>query len=396
MKIAMVSSSASRAAGGIFEVERRLSLELAGPLGHEVEVFSGEDTHSEVDAPSWRPLRPKLYRCAGPRAFGYSPGMSEGLEKWNPDVVHLHMLWMYPSLVVNRWGRASGRPYMITLHGMLDAWALRHSSWKKQMALCLYERRNLKGAACIQVLSEAEARSAREFGLSNPLAVIPNGMDLPDEVQFHKSSGSRRNLLFLGRLHPKKGLMILLRAWKAAMNSEAGKDWDLTIAGWAEVGHEEELVKLAVEFKIPYETAKRGGGGEGGVRLKFSGPQFGGEKERCLRDCDAFILPSLSEGLPMSVLEAWAYGKPMVMTPMCNLPEGFAAEAAIPVEPEVASLTEGILKLMQMTDAQRLAMGQRGRKLVETRFTWGRVGAQMADVYRWMVEGGTPPSCVMV
>ncbi|MEN3940958.1 glycosyltransferase [Prosthecobacter sp. SYSU 5D2] len=394
MKIAMVSSSASRSAGGIFEVERRLSLELAGPLGHEVEVFSGEDVHSLADAPSWLPLRPKLYQCVGPKAFGYSPGMSEGLEAWNPDVVHLHMLWMYPSLVVNRSARTSGRPYMITLHGMLDAWALRNSSWKKQMALFLYERRNLQDAACIQVLSEAEARSAREFGLGNPLAVIPNGMDLPDEVQLRKAPGGRRRLLFLGRLHPKKGLMNLLRAWKAVMSSEVGKGWNLTIAGWSEVGHEEELMKLADELDIPFETVNRGN--EGGARLVFSGPQFGAEKEACLRDCDAFVLPSLSEGLPMSVLEAWAYGKPVLMTRMCNLPEGFAAEAAIPVEPEAASLTEGLIKLMQMTEAERLAMGLRGRKLVESRFTWCRVGAQMAGVYRWMVEGGCPPSCVMM
>lgn len=393
MKIAMVSTSSSRAAGGIFEVERRLSLELAGGLGQDIKVFSGEDAFSEADAPAWLPLRPKVYPLAGPQAFGYCPGMAAELEKWSPDVAHLHMLWMYPSIVVSQWSRRSGRPFIITLHGMLDAWALRNSYWKKKLALWLYEHRNLKGAACVQVLSEAEAKSAREFGLKNPLAIIPNGMDVPDEYPAQEHPGNRRHLLFLGRLHPKKGLMNLIHAWNEVRCSEPGQHWTLTIAGWAELGHEVDLQKLARELNLAYRTPDQAAD-EDVISLIFSGPQFGADKEQCLRSCDAFILPSLSEGLPMSVLEAWAYGKPVIMTPMCNLPEGFAANAAIQSDPEIASLREGLMKMMRMTDVERQAMGLRGRRLVEARFTWAKVGERMAEVYRWMIEGGSAPSCV--
>jgi glycosyltransferase involved in cell wall biosynthesis len=393
MKVAMLSSSVSRAAGGIFEAERRLSLELAGALDYDLGVFAVKDAFSDADMEVWRPLQPNVYPCIGPGAFGYSPGLLEGLTDWNPDLVHLHTLWMYPSVITQRWSRLTRRPYMITLHGMLDAWALNNSSWKKKLALALYERRNFTGAGCIQVLSLAEADSARKFGLRNPLAIIPNGMDVPRNAAPAEPIGDRRTLLFLGRLHPKKGLLNLLRAWNAVMNTDKGLAWDLRIAGWSEVGHENELTTLAAELNMPIETADKGPNPK--ARVKFSGPQFGADKELCLQDCDGFILPSLSEGLPMSVLEAWSYGKPVVMTDMCNLPEGFAAKAAIQTQPTMDSLKVSLLKLMSMNDAQRQEMGRRGRRLVESHFTWSRVRTQMTEVYDWMLHGGAAPSCIV-
>ncbi len=394
MKIAMVSSSASRAAGGIFEVERRLSLELAGPLGHDVAVFAGADASSAADLPSWLPVQPKIYPCMGPRAFGYCPGMVAGLKAWDPEVAHLHTLWMYPSVAVSRWSRAAGKPSMITLHGMLDAWALQNSAWKKKLALRFYERKNLDQAACIHVLSEAEGRSAREFGLKNPLVVIPNGVDVPDTLPAVEPQGDRRVLLFLGRLHPKKGLMNLIRAWNEVKRCGMAAEWTLVIAGWAERDHDVELRKLADELGLAHRSAASAWDTEG-APLVFLGPQFGRDKERCLMLCDAFVLPSVSEGLPMSVLEAWAYGKPVVMTPMCNLPAGFKRGAALPVEPDVAGLKEGLLKLTAMTDDERRAMGGRGGQLVASQFTWSQVAAQMSGVYHWISRGGEAPACIM-
>ena len=124
------------------------------------------------------------------------------------------------------------------------------------------------------------------------------------------------------------------------------------------------------------------------VDVVFYGPAFGVEKEALFRSADAFVLPSFSEGLPMSVLEAWSYGLPVVMTPECNLPEGFAKQAALEIRSGEGSFQgsdfsfqQGLRTLIEMTEAQRWEMGMRGRKLVEDRFTWPKVAEQMKEVY---------------
>src|SRR5262249_53569207 len=181
------------------------------------------------------------------------------------------------------WARATSRPYMISPHGMLDPWAVRNSAWKKQLTLRAYEVRHLRGAACLHALCEAEAMAIRAFGLDNPICIIPNGLDEP-EARFEGETGwqgrfptAARVLLYLGRLHPKKGLVNLLRAW-AAFDRRAGSpggDWHLAVAGWDQLGHEGELRRLAEELAL-------------GDSVAFLGPLFGVEKSRCFASASAF------------------------------------------------------------------------------------------------------------
>src|SRR5437868_1254923 len=114
-----------------------------------------------------------------------------------------------------RWHRQTGRPYVVHSHGMLEPWALRNAMWKKRVAALLYENQHLRGAACLRALSEAEAQSIRSYGLRNPICVIPNGVDLPDlnESNPRTQSANQKTLLYLGRLHPKKNISNLIRAW---------------------------------------------------------------------------------------------------------------------------------------------------------------------------------------
>jgi poly(glycerol-phosphate) alpha-glucosyltransferase len=97
----------------------------------------------------------------------------------------------------------------------------------------------------------------------------------------------------------------------------------------------------------------------------------------------------------MVVLEAWAYGKPVLMTPECNLPEGFAAHAALRIEPTIDSITEGLRQLFEMSMDERRTMGKRGLTLVEERFTWPKVAFEMKQVYEWLLGGAPKPDCVL-
>jgi poly(glycerol-phosphate) alpha-glucosyltransferase len=126
----------------------------------------------------------------------------------------------------------------------------------------------------------------------------------------------------------------------------------------------------------------------------FLGPKFGEEKAAAYRNASAFILPSLSEGLPMVVLEAWAYARPVLMTGECNLPEGFEANAALRIGTSSAAIAQGLRELFHMNDGARVAVGLRGLELVKQKFLWPEIGREMRRVCDWVVNGGSPPSSV--
>ena len=390
MKCLVLVASTSRKAGGLFECVRRLCQVLKLEQGLEVEILGLEDENTSQDLGAWYPLRPRVVAVWGPRLFGYSPQLRRRLQEARADILHAHGLWMHPSLASLQWARQSRRPYIVSPQGMLDPWALRNSGWKKRIAAWLFENAHLQGAACLHALCRSEALSIRRYGLGNPICVIPNGVDLPqngptDPPPWRDRRGrDRKVMLYLGRLHPKKGLVNLLRAWASLHRGglEGLAEWSLVVAGWDQGGHESALKTLAAKLNLQDHVV-------------FIGPQFNEAKAATFCQADAFILPSFSEGLPVAILEAWAYGLPVLMTPQCNLPEGFEAGAAIAIDPEVESIAHGLEELFSMSDSERKGMGARGRALVQEKFYWPKIAAEMKAVYEWILGGGSPPSCVM-
>ncbi len=380
MRIAYVTHSVSRRGGGIYEAVRRLVIELAR-RDLEIDVLGMEDDQTENDRPSWQPIRPVSFATRGPKAIGYLPGLRRELTRLNPDILHTHGLWKRVSGDVVGWHRQTGRPYVVSPHGMLDPWALRVSWWKKRLALAWFESQHLRRAGCLHALCEAELRALRAFELRNPICVIPNGVDLPDPQPVVRQRGEH-TLVFLGRLHPKKGLMELLQAWSRVGHS-GGANWRLVIAGWDDGGHETKLRELSQELSIAES-------------VDFVGGTFGEAKERLLRKATACILPSFSEGLPVSVLEAWSYSVPVLMTDYCNLPEGFASQAAIRISNDPDEIAAGITKLFRLSNEEREEMGVRGRQLVEDKFSWPVVTRQLLEVYEWLLSGGTAPLSVVI
>jgi len=380
MRVGFLVSSVSRKAGGLFQSVRGLAKAVAY-TNADVQVFGIRDEQSAIDVKEWSPLSVQTFRPRL-RAWGYSNQLVPAMLAANLDILSVHGLWKYCSVGSQRWHRQTGRPYVVHPHGMLERWAVRNAMWKKRIAALLYENQHLRAAACLRALSEAEAESIRSYGLGNPICVIPNGVDLPDLKESstaRSQSDGRKTLLYLGRLHPKKNISTLIRAWNEAFNSQRGSGdrWVLAIAGWDEGGYESELKRIAA-----------------GTSVVFLGPQFGADKSECYRACDAFILPSLSEGLPMAVLEAWSYAKPVLMTPECNLREGFEANAALQIGKTREEIVDGLKVLREMSHNDRSQMGNRGRILVATRFLWPRIGEQMRSVYEWVLGGGQTPETV--
>lgn len=406
IKSAHLTGAVSRKAGGLLDAVSRLA-QIQSRQGMDVKVFGLWDEFAESDLKAWAPVPVEAFHSCWPKLIGRSPRFLAGLYAFAPDICHTHGLWLYPSIAMTRYRQAKNQPYLISPHGMLDPWALKNSRWKKIIAWWLFEQEHLRGARCLRALCASEAHSIRKLQLKNEIATIPNGVDLPvgpvspPPWQQIVEPG-RKVLLFLSRIHPKKGLLNLLKAWAKIRNSEFGThkldNWVLAVAGWDQGGHELELKQLATELRLawadirslPNRSASRDP-----LSILFLGPQFDAAKAACYHHCDAFVLPSFSEGLPMVVLEAWAHSKPVIITPECNLPEGFQAGAAIQVEPNVTSLASGLKDLQCMTAGDRLTMGIRARGLVVERFTWSRVADQLQSVHQWILGGGPKPDCFL-
>lgn len=374
MRIAFVTGWLSRSGGGLATVVAALSRAIAME-NVETAVFGLEDElWCASDAASWSGASVHALAIKGPRALGYSPRMTRRLSDWSPDVVHVHGIWMHHSRCVLQWTRATSRPYLISPHGMLDDWALANARWKKRIASVLYERAHLRQASALHALCQSEAQAITRQGLNSRLEIIPNGVDIPTAVNIDappwQQNPDTRVMLYLGRLHPKKNLPAFLEAW-SQMNQRQKKSavpWMLVVAGWDQTGHGEELKRRCHTLGLAEQ-------------VHFTGPLFGAEKHSAFRNADAFVLPSLSEGLPMSVLEAWSYGLPVLMTDHCNLTEAFAMGAAHRLQVPGPLMTTDLTAFLARDRAALKQMGDRGRRLISERYQWSKVAQSFIRLY---------------
>jgi poly(glycerol-phosphate) alpha-glucosyltransferase len=377
MKLAVLTTFLSHRGGGLFSVVRGLANALTENEDIELTVFGTADAGHSQDLDRWGALNVRAFDAIGPKSFGMSPRIIGALGAFKPDLIHLHGLWTFLSVVSVIVSRNLNIPRIVSPHGMLDPWAMDRSLIRKRIALATYEGANLGGAECIHALCNAEAEAVKNVGVNASICVLPSGVDVPDDWSGDRKASWRlklppqsRILLFLGRIQEKKGLARLFTAWaRTSSRSNIGKDWHLVIAGWDEDNYQTKLEKLAHSLGI-----------NGSVT--FVGPQLGQEKDRSFASADAFILPSLSEGLPVAALEAWSWSLPVIMTDECNLPEGFECGAAIRIRPTSGSIESGLDSLFQTNNVALKEMGRRGRALVEARFTWKVIAREFASMYR--------------
>ena len=272
----------------------------------ESEVFPDHPSvHIATFEPSW------------PFIFEFSNSFKQALRRQvnNFDIVHIHSIWNYPTDSAMRICKDSNVPYVVSPQGSLSSWAMRHKRLRKKLAY-FGERNLFNAAAAIHAVSPQEAREAKINRITASCSVIPNGVEpdifeniAPDHELRRKLDlePDTRLLLFLARLHPKKGLDILADAF--ARFSQNNNKWILIIAGSdAGDGYQQQVQKLF-----------RNAGVEN--RCRFIGEVCGTKKLELLLSVDAYVLPSYTEGLPISVLEAMAAGLPVIITSECNILE---------------------------------------------------------------------------
>lgn len=311
-----------------------------------------------------------------------SPSLRSALEMdaRHGAILHTNGLWLMPNIYPARIKKHLG-PHVGVVHsphGMLGSAALKISAWKKKPVWWLLQRRALGAADCLHATAESEYEEIRAVGLHNPVAIVPNGIDLPDLDSSLQRSTLHRTVISLGRIHPKKGLDRLIQAW-ARLESDF-PCWRLRIIGPAEVNYDQELIALTRHL--------------GAQRISIEGPLYGEEKLATYRTTDLFVLPTRNENFAISVAEALAAEVPVISSkgaPWSGLETercGWWIDHG--VEPLVATLR----KAMTLPPEQRHEMGTRGRNWMARDFSWDRIARDMLEVYAWVKHGGDAPVTV--
>jgi glycosyltransferase involved in cell wall biosynthesis len=297
------------------------------------------------------------------------------------DVCHIHGIWLPHSLAASRIARQQGKPTVFSAQGMLEPWDLANKRLKKQIYSFLFERRSLAQSACLRALHEQEAADYRKYGLKNPIAIVPNGVAQisrvkPTElIQNFPQLIGKRVVLFLGRIHRKKGVFDLVRAWPDVMRRHP--DAHLLIAG----GEYENAGVVARQIISDLRIENH---------VTFCGVLNGADKLQALSVATAFCLPSYSEGMSIAVLEALSIGLPVVITRACNVDGVPEAGAGYITPPEGRAIARSLDDCLSLTGAQWQSMSQSAKLLAQSKFAWSQSGESIRAVYEWLLGGAQP------
>lgn len=310
----------------------------------------------------------------GPRRLAQSPAMWRWLREQRADVLHSHGMWQAGSVYAGLLGKRE--TLVVSPRGSLSRHAMSIGSRFKKLAWPLIQRPAIARAACFHATAMPEHDDLRRLGFRQPIAVIPNGIDVPPLAH----AASTKTLLFLGRIHPTKGVDLLLRVWARVM--KRFPEWKLRIVGhdggsYSVDAYGPQMHALAASLRLE--------------RCEFVGAKYGEDKLAEYRNADLFVLPTHSENFGMSVAEAQAAGTPVVVTKGAPW-SGIETERSgwwidLGEEPLAACLETA----MALPASELAARGLRGRDWMVRDFAWPTIGARMQATYRWLTEGGASP-----
>ena len=357
-------------------------------LGHEVSIYTtNQDGPGELAVPLGQPVwqegvEIRYFPIQPPRFWGTSLPLALGLRHKVPasDLVHIHSLYFFHSLVAGHYCRQNAIPYLVRPHGTLDPFIYRRHRWRKRLVEHLFEHRNIRRAAALHFTTAEEQALAAPYTFDTPGLVVPLGIGahefaaMPEPGSFrrrHPEIGDKRIILFFGRVNFKKGLDILAKAFGAVARRR--QDVHLVIAGPDNEG---------------WGARVRTWLGEEGVlgRTTFTGMLLGPDKLAVLRDASMFVLPSYSENFGLAVIETMAAGLPAIISDKVNIWREVESAGAGKVIPcEAGKLTEAILDLLDKPEMAR-QMGQQGQALVRDEFQWPDIAVRLQETYAILID----------
>ncbi len=374
MKIVILSSNISNEAGGYSESSFLLRNRLEKIKGNDVYLFG-----------FWKSKFFKLNYKLTDRINIFSPGYVDifpfsikyfkKLFNIKPEIIDIQGLWSSTSILSLMYHFFSKTPYIVTPRGMLEEWALKQSYFKKKVFYFIVEKFHLKYATYLRATSDLEALTFRKLGFKeNKILNIPNSIKIPNFKSKQRKKNKKKRLLFLSRLHPKKGLVELLNAWKKIQINYP--DWELLICGFNENNYKKVILTIIKDLNLK--------------RVILKDFVTGKEKEKIYYSSDVFILLSHSENFGLSIAEALSYKIPVITT--TNTPwkklNKFKCGWCIKLNAKI--IVKTIEKAFLMSRKERTIMGQNGREWMIKDFSDSSIGIRMDAVYKKILEKNTP------
>lgn len=385
MNILNISNEAGNKGGGISEVVHaylkynnnlKFSSELWFPGGNAVKNIVKTTTNCDIKKLN------SLFSI-GPARFGICPTLffkkKYALKSF--DLIHQHGVWLPLSIFTS--AASKKVKTVISPHGLLEPDRLAMSAWKKKISRKLYEDRNLNNCSCLVACSEQEARGFRKFGLMQPIVIIPNGIS---DDWFNKPSNTKNNvkakyqipssskvLLFLSRLHPLKGLELVISNINKIKDQFRSSNWVFVIAGKDEINYKSKLEKLIANYNL-------------NDIIKIIPPQYGEDKFDLFNSASFFILPSKNENFGIVIIEALARGIPVITTKNTPWKELSETKSGFWIERTDNVFEEYLLKIINLDDKILNLMGENGKKLVMEKYLWSQIAKQNMEMYKWVLN----------
>ena len=316
-----------------------------------------------------------------PSFLDYSISLGKQLLKSKSNLFHGHGLWNLPIHQMASIARKKRIPYVISTHGMLEPWSLKQSKFKKNIAMNLYQHKDLKDATCLHATGVMEMESIRKLGYKNPIADIPNGINIHDYPQKQYVIGTtKKTILFLSRIHPKKGIEILINAWQL-LNTSAKENWCVKIAGNGEDDYINQLSTLIKEKGLT-------------DNITIIGSKFGAEKIATYHEANLFVLPTYSENFGIVIAEALCCGVPVITTKGTPWEVLESYNAGKWIDIDEISLKEALESFMSKTDEELQEMGKNGRQLIVDNYSIESIAEKFILLYQWVLTGENKPDFV--
>jgi glycosyltransferase involved in cell wall biosynthesis len=298
--------------------------------------------------------------------------------KKDQTLLHTHNLWNFISYIASKLSVKYKVPYVIAIRGALYPWSLSQSSLQKKIAWRLFQKQALQKATCIHVTDVAELNAVRELGITSPIALVPNGVNL-DEFKSMKSKvdakqelgldSSKKNILFLSRIHPKKGIEFLITAWGKLV--EKNPEWNLLIVG----PNDDETYYQNLLKRIKKSNLED--------RIIFKGMLTGEQRINSFAASDLYILPSHTENFGIAIAEAMAAKLPVITTKGTPWQEIIEYDAGWWVELSQQNIDTALSEALSCSDKELEKKGLNGFELVQ-KYEWKYQAKKMKEVYDWI------------
>lgn len=309
--------------------------------------------------------------------------LEEEVLKGNYDLIHTQNLWMPLYHKMAKIARKHGIPYIMTPRGCLEPWCMKQKRIKKLVAFHLYQKRDLQQAACILATAKMEADNIRALGITAPIAIIPNGIDISEYEcrTLEDKIKVKKQILFLSRIHEKKGIEFLINVWEQLHIQFP--DWNVVIAGNGEEAYIQQLKAMIISKGL-----------QGCVEI--IPPVFGEDKHKLYCESSLFVLPTYSENFGMVIAEAMSCGVPVITTNGTPWQELNEKHLGWCIDLSIENLANTISEAINKGQDKLFELGQQCSKHIYDTYQYTEVAAKNKAVYEWIVNGGDKPEYVDV